>query len=225
VAVGRARRISLGVVLALVLLLGLAQLLLPRIAGSTISSRIGRYGHVQSVSVSAWPAIELLWGNADSVTVRAGELSLSPQQAAKLVWEGRGVERIDMSAAEVRLGRLRVSAVSLRKRASALSAQASVSAADVSAALPAGMSLALLGSEAGSVEVKASGGLFGVSASLDAVARPENGKLIARPLGLPFSVLQLSLFSDPHVYVEGVGASSSAGAEPGYRLQLSARLR
>ena len=37
------------------------------IAASRISSRVGRYGKVQSVSVSAWPAVELLWGHADSV--------------------------------------------------------------------------------------------------------------------------------------------------------------
>ena len=44
------------------LVLALAQVLLPRIAASRISSRVGRYGTVQSVSVKAWPAVELLWG-------------------------------------------------------------------------------------------------------------------------------------------------------------------
>jgi len=45
-----------------VLLLGLAQLFLPRIAAGRITSRLGRYGRVESVSVSAWPAVKLLWG-------------------------------------------------------------------------------------------------------------------------------------------------------------------
>ena len=39
-----------------VLVLALAQVLLPRIAASRISSRVGRYGSVESVSVRAWPA-------------------------------------------------------------------------------------------------------------------------------------------------------------------------
>ena len=39
-------------------------------------------------------------------------------------------------------------------------------------------------SEEGTVEVRASGGLFGVSASVEAVAQAENGKLVARPTGL-----------------------------------------
>ena len=49
------------------LALVLAQLFLPRIAASRISSRVGSYGKVSSVSVSALPAMELLWGDADSV--------------------------------------------------------------------------------------------------------------------------------------------------------------
>ncbi len=75
---------------AALLVLALAQLLLPRIAAERISSRVGRYGSVESVSVSAWPAVKLLWGSVDSVRVRARHLSLSPAQAAKLLWEARG---------------------------------------------------------------------------------------------------------------------------------------
>ncbi len=54
-------RLLLSLVGSLVLLFVLAQVLLPRIAASRISSRVGRYGKVRSVSVSAWPALELLW--------------------------------------------------------------------------------------------------------------------------------------------------------------------
>ena len=60
------------------LLLVLAQLFLPAHRREPDPSRVGRYGKVQSVSVSAWPAIELLWGDADSVHVSAGSLALSP---------------------------------------------------------------------------------------------------------------------------------------------------
>ena len=67
------------------LALALAQVFLPRIAASRISSRLRRYGTVQSVSVKAWPAVELLWGSADSVRVRARSLTVSPAQTAKLL--------------------------------------------------------------------------------------------------------------------------------------------
>jgi hypothetical protein len=218
-------RLLLSLVGGLVLLLALAQVLLPRIAASRISSRVGRYGKVRSVSVSAWPAVKLLWGDADSVRVSAKSLALSPAQVGGLLWEGRGASSMDVSAASVRLGTLRLTDASLRQRGGQLSAQALVSEADVKAALPAGFDVRLLRSEAGEVEVQATGGLFGVGASVNAVAGASGGKLVAHPLGFLIEGLRLTLFSDPHVYVEGIGASV-AGEQPlTYRVTMSARLR
>ena len=222
---GKPRKIAAGLAGAVVLVLVLAQVLLPRIAASRISSRVGRYGTVQSVSVSAWPAVELLWGSADSVRVRARSLALSPAQAAKLLWEARGTASMDVSAESVQLGSLRLSDASLRKRGNALSAQALTTEADVKAALPAGFDVQLLRSEGGEVEVQASGALFGVGASVDAVAGASEGKLVAHPLGFLLEALQLTLFSDPHVYVEGVGASVHSEQPLSYRLTMSASLR
>ena len=69
-AVHRWRRWLIGVVGVLLLLLVVAQLTLPRIAADSIRHRLSAHGHVLSVSVSAFPAIKLLWGQADSVSVR-----------------------------------------------------------------------------------------------------------------------------------------------------------
>ena len=74
---------------------------------------MGRYGKVQSVSVSAWPAVELLWGHVGSVRVRAKSLALSPAQVASLLWEARGTASMDVSAESVRLGSLALSDASL----------------------------------------------------------------------------------------------------------------
>jgi hypothetical protein len=217
-----------------VALLALAQLLLPGIAASRISSRVGRYGHVLSVHVSAWPALELLWGSADSVRVRAGTLKLTPAQSAKLLWEGRGVDRLDVSAPSVMEGTLRMSDVRLRKRARELSASASLSQQDVRAALPAGLDVRLLGSAGGQVRVLAGGGLFGLGASLEAIAGASQGALIARPAGVPGAAgalgtlgagLRITLFADPHVYVEGVGARVQHSAPLTYLVTMRARLR
>jgi hypothetical protein len=227
VAVGKAGWIAGAAVLAIALVLALAQIFLPRIAADRISSRLGRYGRVQRVTVTAWPAVKLLWGSADAVKVRALRLSLSPQQAAKLIWDGRRTSSIDLAAANVRLGSLRLREVTLRKRGRTLSAQALTSAADASAALPPGMSVALVRSGGGHVQVRASGGLFGVGASVAAVVGGREGRLVARPLGLLLGRFQLTLFADAHVYVEGIDARSTDGVgEPlGYRLQMTARLR
>ena len=59
----------LGAVLAVVVLLAVAQLVLPGLAAQRVRSQLDPYGQVESVSVGAFPAIELLWHHADSVSV------------------------------------------------------------------------------------------------------------------------------------------------------------
>jgi LmeA-like phospholipid-binding len=222
---GKATRIAVGSAGVALLVLALAQLILPRLAASRISSRVGRYGKVLSVSVSAWPAIELLWGHAGSVRVMAKHLALDQAQAASLLWEARAAASMDVNAESVQVEGLRVSDAILRKRGSALSAQATMSEPEVRAALPAGFGVSLLRSEGGEVEVRATGGLFGIGASVNAVAGASDGKLVAHPLGFLIEGLQLTLFSQPHVYVEGVGASVQSGQPLSYRLTMDASLR
>jgi hypothetical protein len=222
---GTGRRLALSLAATALLLLALAQVLLPRIAASTISSRISRYGSVASVSVSAWPAITLLWGSADSVRVRARRLALEPAQAAKLLWEARGITRMDVSAERVKVGPLALTGATLTKRAQHLAARADAGEADVRAALPEGFDVRLLRSAGGEVEVQASGGLFGVGAVVDAVALARGGRLVAHPVGFPLEGLQLTLFADRHVRVEGVGASELRAHPASYRLSMSASLR
>jgi hypothetical protein len=220
-----AGRLALFLVGGVLIVLALAQLLLPRIAASVISSRIGRYGKVQSVSVNVWPAVRLLWGSAGSVHVKATSLTMEPEQASKLLWESRGTSSMDISVEHMNVGSLQVTDANLRKRGDALSGQASATEAAVKAALPEGFAVRLLRSERGQVEVQASGGLFGIGASVNAVGMASEGKLIAHPSGFLIGGIRLTLFSDPHVYVEGVGASIQVQQPLTYRLTMSARLR
>jgi hypothetical protein len=219
-------RVGLIVLGALLLLLVLAQVFLPVLAASRIRSRVERYGKVRSVHVSAWPAIELLWGHADSVRVDTGPLALSPRQAAAMLSEARGVAQMDVRVPSVRVGSLQLTDASLEKRGSAMRASAKASEAAAQAALPPGMRVRLLGSGEGKVQVSASGGLFGVEASLPAVAEAREGKLVAHPSLALFEAFRLTLFADRHVYVEGVGASAAQGAAGlEYSLGMWARLR
>ncbi len=220
-----ARKLLLVLTGVLLLVLVLAQILLPRIAASVVSSRVGRYGSVASVSVSAWPAVKLLWGSVDSVRVKARSLTIEPAQAAKLLWESRQVAREEISAEHVKVGSLQLSEARLSKRGPRLSAVASADQAAVRAALPEGFDVQLLHSGGGQVEVQASGGLFGVGASVNALALAREGRLVAHPLGFLIEALQLTIFSDPHIYVEGVSAALTRGATPSYRLGMSATLR
>jgi LmeA-like phospholipid-binding len=223
----RGLRIALWAVGALAVLLVLAQVFLPKIAASRISSRIGKYGHVEDVHVSAWPAVKLLWKHADTVRVHASHVRITPPQTAKLLAEARGTAHLDLTVDRAREGPLALSGVSLHKRGDRLSAQAHVSEAAVQAALPPGFRAQLLGSEGGKVRVQASGGLFGVGASVQAVAEARDGKLVVHPVGALIEALRLTLFSNPRVYLTGVSAqrTSSPGGEAGYVLGLTAKLR
>jgi hypothetical protein len=203
----------------------LAQVFLPGIAASRIKSRVARYGTVESVSVSAWPAVKLLWGDADSVTVRAGSLRSGPEQAAALLREARGVGDMKLTATSAQVGQLAFGDMSLSKHGDALRVQARMTDADVREALPEGFDAHLVKSEGGEVELSVSGALFGVGATVNAVASASEGKLTVRPRGFLIEALQLTLFDEPHVYVESVSASEEAGQPSTYRVGMVASLR
>ena len=198
-----------------------AQLLLPRLAAARISSRLAEYGGVEGVQVRARPALKLLWRGADSVVIRAGELSLSLPEAAELLSESGGAERVRASARTVRLGSLRLTDVRVSGDPGEMTATATAAAADFAAALPPGVQVELLDSEHGTIRVRVSGGLFGLSASMDAVAQPSDGGLLVRPEGFLMQAFTLRLFSDPRVRLQAVGASADPAAA-GYRLSVSA---
>jgi hypothetical protein len=223
----RWRRIAVGVAVVAVALVGLAQLLGPAIAAKVVRGKVARYGEVRSVTVTAWPAVKLLWREADEVRVSAGALRMSPAQTVAMLREAKGTDRVRARAESVEEGSLRVTDGRLQKAGRRLWAEGVVSEADVKRALPAGVSARLLRSEGGMAEVQVSGSLFGISAGLDAIAKAEEGKLVVRPLGL-FSSLKVTVFADPSIYVEGVHVSalpSEAGRERRYELRMWASLR
>lgn len=226
--VGRAGRIAGGLAGAVVLVLVLAQLLLPGIAASRVRARVEKYGTVRSVTVKAWPAVELLWGRAESVDVKAGNLQLSKAQTAKLLGEAHGVTSIRASAESVKEGPLQLYDASLQKHGDALAGTAWTSRAAVEKALGEGFEVQLLHSGGGRVQISVEGGLFGVKASVEAVAEVQEGKVVVHPLGFLLEGLKLTLFAEPNVYVEGVSASAAKGPSgqgAGYRVSFRASLR
>jgi hypothetical protein len=196
----------------LVVLVLLAQLLLPGVAATRVRARVERYGPVHSVDVSAFPAVKLLWGHADSVTVNASTLTLTPAQIASLLWEARtvGTLTVRAQAAVLRVSQLpdglEVSDVRMQKRGSAVLATATMTQAQLQRALPSGFSVQPTAGGEGQIEARASGGLFGLQASIDVLVRADEGNLIAEPRGLPFGgIATVTLFSDAHLKVQSVG--------------------
>jgi hypothetical protein len=225
---GRATRIALGAAGGIVLALVVAQLALPAIAARIARDQIGKYGTVRSVSLHAFPAIELLWGHAESATVRAGDLRLSVSQFDGLLPKLDGVRNIDITAESLQFGPLRIRDASARKRGQELAIQGTLTQADLQSALPAGVAVQLVENVAGGVEVRVSGSLFGIGATALALLSAQEGKLVAQPQGFPFAGLaRITLFSDPHIAVQTIALSPqpARGGEAAYLLTLRAKLR
>jgi hypothetical protein len=225
---GKATRIALGAAGAIVLALVVAQLALPAIAARIAREQIGKYGTVRSVSLHAFPAIELLWGHAESATVHAAELRMSTSQFDSLLPRMSGIQNIDMTIESLQFGPLRMRDASARKRGAELTTEGTLTQADLQSALPAGVEAQLVESAAGAIEVRVSGSLFGIGASLLARLSAQEGKLVAQPQGLPFAGLaRITLFSDPHIFVQAIRLSSqpATGGEARYELALRAMLR
>jgi hypothetical protein len=225
------RAVALALAVPALLALVLAQALLPGVAADHVRARIAAYGQVHSVHVSAFPALELLWGQAGSVSVSAGKLTITPMQAASMLWEARGLGTLDIAASAVVLRApllargLEVERVRMRTRGAQLNASATFTQAQLTSALPSGVAVEPIASGSGEVEARASGGLFGLQTSLNVLVRAVEGRLIAEPHGLPFgSVVAVTLFSDPHVKVLAVGLRVLRSNPLSYEATLTARL-
>ncbi|HVR04484.1 MAG TPA: LmeA family phospholipid-binding protein [Solirubrobacteraceae bacterium] len=224
----RVRRIALVVAGGVLAVLVVAQLALPVIAARIARDRIARYGTVRSVSVSAWPAIQLLWGSAQSAHVRAGALSMSQSQADGLLPQMAGIERLRLSAESLQIGPFRLHDAELEKHGSDVTVEGVLEQSDLQAALPAGVQARPLASGRGAVEMLLSGSLLGVGVSVHAVVAAGEGKLVAEPQGLPFAGLaRVTIFSDPRLAVRDFALTilAPAAGQARYRVQLAARLR
>lgn len=221
----RPARIAVGVITGIAVILIVAQLVLPSIAARIARDRIGRYGTVHSVSVHAFPAIELLWGRADSASVSAGDLRMSVSQLDGLLPQMSGIRRLEMSADGLRVGQFGLREARVEKRGTALALTGRIDDSDVQDALPAGVQAELVEAAGGGAAVRVSGSIFGVGASVLVALGARDGKVVAQPQGIPFAGLaQLAVFSDPRLYVQSVALLAPSGVGGSYRVELRAKL-
>ena len=206
------RRIALLGGLGLVLLvLVLAQLLLPGIAAQQLRDRLSRSGEDVHVSVSAFPAIELLWHQADKVVVDVGRYRSSTSNLGSLLGQAGDVGTLDATAGELDTGLLTLRNASLHKRGEQLTGSATVNESDLRRALPILDGVQPVASAGGQLVLRGTATLLGVTASVDATVAAENGALIVAP-NVPFgSLATVTVFSNPHVAVTGVSATPAPG--------------
>jgi hypothetical protein len=206
------RRIAvIAVLVALVLGLGVAQLVLPGIAAQRIRTRLGAYGLVRSVQVDAFPAIELLWHHADQIHIDLAAYRSGSGQVGSLLSQLTGVDSLDVSAGQLDIGLLRLRDATLHKRGAQLSADARVSESDLRAAVPFLDGVVPVASANGTLILQGAATVLGLTASAQATVGVADGALLVSP-NVPFGALAtLTLFSDPHVAVQGVAAATVPG--------------
>ena len=204
-----------------VVLLVLAQLILPGVATQQLRDRLARNGTVLHVEVHAFPAIELLWHQADRVVIRMGDYrSGSPQLGSSLSQSG-DVGSLDASATVVRAGLLTLRNATLRKRGDQLTGTALITEADLRAAAPFLQSVVPVSSSDGQLTLRGTASLFGVTATVDATVTARGGKLLVAP-DVPFGgFATLTLFSNPHIEIRAVSARPTAD---GFAVRATARV-
>jgi hypothetical protein len=216
------RRAIVTVLLAVVAALVAAQLILPGVAERRLRDRLARDGRVTRVEVHSFPAIKLLWNRADRVVVRMSRTSTGTGRVADLLASARNADEVDARVGELKVTLLRLRDVRLRKRGDRLDGRATVTTADLSSSLPQGFTLRPVAAGAGALVFEGTATLLGRTLRARAVAAARDGRLLVAP-DVPFGGLAaLTVFADPRVTVEDVGAYSTPD---GFTLTAKGRLR
>jgi DUF2993 family protein len=211
-----------GVVLLVLLVLVVPQLVLPGIAAQQLRDHLKRQGTVLDVKVDAFPAIELLWHQADRVVVRMGRYASSSGKLSSTLSQVADVGTLDASARRMTAGLLTLRDASLRKRGTQLTGTGTVTLNDLRASFPLLDGVQLLGSSGGQLTLQGTATALGVTVTADATVRPQNGALLVAP-NLPLlGLAPITLFSNPKIAVDRVAASPAPG---GFTLTTDGRLR
>jgi hypothetical protein len=201
--------------LVLVAFLGLAQLFLPGIAAQRIASMLERHATGVQVSVSAFPAVELLFGEADSVNVRIKRMVSGSSHTAHLFAEMQRVGTLNAHVDQLEKHGLLLTDVTLRKRGNAVTGSAKLSRASIQAALPINMRLVARGVASNGIAIAGTFDVLGHKVNAPVEIAAMNGKIVLRPAlsGIEslLNDLSLTIFSNPALAVRGVTAAQVDG--------------
>jgi hypothetical protein len=200
------RIIALATAGVVVLLLVLAQLLLPTIAAQVVKDRLNKHGKVISVEVHAFPAIKLAWHKADRVVIRMASYHSTTSDLGSQLAQAGDVGSLDASVSELDTGLLRLHDATLQKRGDELVGSAHVTESDLQAAVPFLQSVQPVASSNGQLTLRGTATLLGVSATVDATVSARNGALVVQPDVPLGGLVSVTVFSDPHVHIESVSA-------------------
>jgi LmeA-like phospholipid-binding len=206
------RRIAVLTAAGLVLLvLVVAQLLLPGIAAQELRDDLEQSGTVLEVKVSAFPAIKLLWHKADSVVVRMGRYRSGASHLGGTLGRAADADSLDASAQELDVGPLTLRNATLRKRASELTGSATVTQADLRSAVFFLDNVEPIASGNGRLTLRGTASFLGLRATVDATVAAKDGDLVVAPDVPLGGIAAITLFDNPHVHVQSVSATNVPG--------------
>jgi hypothetical protein len=214
------------VALAAIVLIGVAQLLLPGAAEQRVRSDLSRYGPVRRVHIESAPAIKLLWHRADRVEVAMDSYRSEPGghgSLADFLSRTRDTGKLGVSVGTLQTQLLTLHDVQLRKEGDVLVGSARLTQLELSAALPSFLDLHPLSTSETGIVAQASASVFGhrIAARIRVLA--DGGRVLVRPEGFPLgSLASITVFNDPRVYVESLGAELHGD---NYLITARARLR
>jgi hypothetical protein len=204
------RLVVLASAVFVLVLLAVAQLVLPGIAAQQLRDRLARSGTVMHIEVHAFPAIELLWHQADRVVIRMGRYTSSSANLGSTLRQTADVGTLDASAGVVKAGLLTLRDATLHKHGNELTGAARVTEADLRGSVPFLDNVQPVASGNGQLILHGTATLFGVSATANATVAAQNGQLIVAP-DIPFGGLAtVTLFSNPHVAVRDIASTPTA---------------
>ena len=197
--------VAAGAAVLVLLFLG-SEFFLPRAAEERVRDELRGTAQVESVEVSAFPALKLLFDRADRVDVRVGEATAGTQRLAELIDSTRRTDVLRATIATLRLGPLLLRDLRLNKDGARLEGEAAVTEQDLAAALPVAVGLRPVEASDGQLVLEASAAGLAARARLSA----QDGALVIAPDGLLGAFASLTVFDDPRVRVTGVGARGRA---------------
>jgi hypothetical protein len=204
-----------------ILVLGVGQLVLPPLAAHIERDRLAAHGRVLSVSVSAFPAVELLFGDADTVTVHLASLHASESQLASTLSRAGGVSNLNVTINRVTSGPITVDAVRVTKRGGRFRGSGLITEAALRSAVPLLQSVTPVASHDGILTLQGTADVLVGTVTADAQVAPVDGKVVVAGTGLIGSFLHLTVWSNPRVYVEslaGIAAPTGIALTATWRL-------
>lgn len=195
-----------------VVVLVVGQFVLPGLAAGRLKDDLGSLGTQPQVQVSAFPAVKLLFGKADKVTVRlATARTQGGTSLAGQLERTQDTGELDVRVGTLEVGGLVIRDARLRKRSGGLAASGSIRNADLAAVLP-----PLLQQTRAAPQQDGDGLLLDGTVAVpllgpvQARARvtTEGGAIVARAESLPLPAL--TIFQAPRVSVQSLSARREA---------------